>query len=326
MDGSLHLVWSPDGRYLIGATRHEPIVIWKVQTGEQVRSVGGHEGEVRGLAWSPDGGQLAAATDGGKVVVWNPQTGKELQSFEETSGRGFVVAWSPDGSRLAAGGAGSATIWDVRTGERLEVFMAEGAPAEGEGPRFDAMAWSPDGSRLAFRAGTGTVEVWDIATGERVLRLDSPGPNREGLAWSVDGKILTADAWLDGNVVSLWDAQTGELLQRREGVRYAVRSPIDDSLASVVGDYGRDEDKLILWNVGTEEPEAGSRPGTPSTVWPGRRMQAWWPARARAATWSCGMPAIAASSIDGRPTRISCRRWLGHPMGTWSPAAPGTAP
>jgi len=254
MDSPVDLVWSPDGRTLIGATTNEPVVIWDAQTGRQVRSLGGHEGQVQDVSWSPDGDQLAAATDGGMVVLWNPKTTKEQQGFEETSGRAFVVAWSPDGRRLAAGGAGSVTVWDVQRAETLRAFTPEGGIVEGEGPRVDAIAWSPDGGRLAARAGTGTVEVWDIATGERLLREESPGPNRTGLAWSLDGEILAADAWLNGNVISFWDSQTGELLDRLAGARYAERSPIDDSLASVIGEYGRHEDNLILWDPGTGEP------------------------------------------------------------------------
>jgi WD40 repeat protein/tRNA A-37 threonylcarbamoyl transferase component Bud32 len=150
----------------------------------------------------------------------------ELLALRERTGWVNCVAFSPDGSRLAAaaGGGGTATIWDAATGREVRTF-------DGLADWVSGLAFSPDGRRLAtvsmnLRFGApakpgkplqpGGLRVWDVATGEEVAALRRPRPLLGYVAFSPDGKHLTAAA--RGGKLWVWDAATGrEVLPRLGG-------------------------------------------------------------------------------------------------------------
>jgi WD40 repeat protein len=129
----LHAVtFSPDGKLLATGDKVAHVIVWDVQTGEQVgscdapimytwdkvqrlHSIGG----IRSLAFSPDGRHLAVGGTGkinnidhleakGRIEVFDWQSGKRLAEFvSDRQGIVNCLAWSPCGSWLAAaGGAG----------------------------------------------------------------------------------------------------------------------------------------------------------------------------------------------------------------------------
>jgi WD40 repeat protein len=55
------VAFSPDGRMLATANGDKAARLWDPATGECLRTLTGHDGEVRGVAFSPDGRLLATA-------------------------------------------------------------------------------------------------------------------------------------------------------------------------------------------------------------------------------------------------------------------------
>src|SRR5688500_2375525 len=67
--------FSHDGKRLVAGSINSLVKIWNVEDGEEVRTLGGHEGAVTGLAYSPDGAKLAAGSWGTKLFT--VETGKQ---------------------------------------------------------------------------------------------------------------------------------------------------------------------------------------------------------------------------------------------------------
>lgn len=206
--------------------------IWDTSSGEQLLTLKGHKGRVTSCAFSPDGARAVTSSDDGTVRVWDAATGSEIRILlMPQSGWSLVrcAAFSPDGSRIiTASGNGVdpsdnvARIWDVSTGDQIEVLNRHSSPVcsasfspDGlrivtasdkiriwdatknaepttlEIPSGYAACFSPDGSQIATLSGDKMCRIWDSATGIEIAAMEVP-PSDElfTVAFSPDGKYL----------------------------------------------------------------------------------------------------------------------------------------
>lgn len=150
--------WSPDGRYIAGATQDRELHVWDMLSGKDYR-LGGFETKIRGIDWTADSSHLV--TSGADVITaWPINGGPGAFPPEEI---GFAY-----GSRVtcvAAGGGldkiaggfsnGAVLIGNARTGE------AAIAGAPGEEP-VEAVAWNAAQTRLCFGDRGGRVVVVEM--------------------------------------------------------------------------------------------------------------------------------------------------------------------
>lgn len=93
--------------------------IWNAENGELLKTLFGHEDEIRGLAWSPGGSRLLTVSRDGTARMWYTESGGQLLTFSGHGDNGqskliYSVAWSPDGRYFATAGAdGTARVWQI---------------------------------------------------------------------------------------------------------------------------------------------------------------------------------------------------------------------
>ncbi len=113
----LTVAFSPDGRRLVTGGEGNTVKIWDVQTGDELRTLRGHTGDVCAVAFSPDpGGRwLASAGEDSTVRVWDCRADYALaRTFRGHTGLVSSVAFSPDGRRLFSGSRDKTVkVWDV---------------------------------------------------------------------------------------------------------------------------------------------------------------------------------------------------------------------
>ncbi len=154
--------------------------------------------------------KTSAVSDNGKVLVTTSYTGV-VQFWAAENGncinRISVPQWhmdkpcalSADGSHFVAPADHRiATVWDVRSGERLQELEL--------GSAIRRLSWSPDGRVVAV--GIDNVRLWEPASG-RVLR-QLPVSGKGPLAWSPDGTMLVAGG--DDSRLSLFEVKSGKLV------------------------------------------------------------------------------------------------------------------
>ena len=126
-------------------------MVWDLNSGELVNSLGPHPAEVRDLAFSHSGDLLAAGDWNGVLTLWSFPSGEELFSVEAFNHGIFRVVFSPDDALIAVVGE-ETKIWDVETGQHLLTLKDHSDVI------FD-VAFSPDGRYLTTASVDGTVRV-----------------------------------------------------------------------------------------------------------------------------------------------------------------------
>jgi len=294
------LGWSPDGKTLFGPqTLDGQINAVAVSNGKVLRSLGGHSSVGTFLTWTQEG---LASTNGAAITWWNPVSGESLRqemvgtpqkwvsswpptgpgtylftSSDQTHLVGsvcskrplesdynqypFSTAWAWDGGRLAD----PTHVWDAGTGKLLSQLQD---PAQQHTP--DQVAWSPDGKRLASADSLNMqpTVIWDAQTGKVLFTLQVETgelkPLWLGLAWSSDGKKLTAvgalmhpDSGADVGMILIWNAETGKqeqlLTTGMNDYRLWTVAWSPDGRFMAVGSTGSE---LFVWDMVNNTPLA----------------------------------------------------------------------
>ena len=169
---------SPDGRTL--ATGHDAVwvkelrwddpqnavvLLWDLESGEELRRLVGHAGGVQSVEFSADGERLLTCS----------------------GGQFLSDAFVPDPAR-----DNTVRLWDVATGREL---ARQTLPKQGQ-----VATLSPDGGRIASAAGVWqeepSVQLWRVPEGVDVARDDAPPEPAERLARCVE-RLLDAVAEKD---------------------------------------------------------------------------------------------------------------------------------
>ena len=172
---------SPDGSVILtgqGILYGEPIgitsndlVLWDLQSGEQLRRFVGHSDLILGIAIHPDGRSAISASIDGTIFHWNLASGEQIRQFE--LGGDFIpfdIDISPDGSRLIANmcreldptqacvSDGQVLMWDIESGEVLQAFVGDGFEM------LTDITFSPDGRYIYSGSRVFTREALQVSS------------------------------------------------------------------------------------------------------------------------------------------------------------------
>ncbi|HEU5100496.1 MAG TPA: protein kinase [Roseiflexaceae bacterium] len=148
------MVLSPDGRYLLIASRDHVARLWDLASHQEVRSFSGHTGCICGVAFSPDDRFVLTGSYDTTARLWDAQTGQQLRIFNGHTAEITAVAFSPDRRLVLTGSAdGTARLWDATTGEQLDIFRSP------TGAIID-VAFSPDGKQVLIGGDDGIARLW----------------------------------------------------------------------------------------------------------------------------------------------------------------------
>ena len=245
-----NVAFSPDGRLIatggsLKGTNQHVSVIWDARTGELLRLLEGHTGDVNDVIFSPDGSRLATVAADQTAIIWDPRTGERLRTLAGHTDALQGVSFSNDGTLLATSGwDGTLRIWDVATGRQIRSIMV------GEGLCYNA--FNPDdGAVVVGHCPDGdTATVWSLETGRRILTLRGHEAAVVGASFSPDGRRIATGS-LDGTV-GIWDATTGERLLTLEGHRdWVFATPFSPDGRAVAS--SSPDGTVRLWNPQTGE-------------------------------------------------------------------------
>jgi WD40 repeat protein len=107
------LAISPAGQLLATFGLKSGLILWDMETGEQMTKLGYREGMVLNLMFSPDGRTLAAGTTGGEIEVWDVGSRHQRSALRGHSASIHGLVFAPDGGTLiSASDDGTLRIWE----------------------------------------------------------------------------------------------------------------------------------------------------------------------------------------------------------------------
>ena len=258
------------------------IKLWDAATGEELRTLEGHQEAINTVNFSPDGKTIASGSDDKTIKLWNVASGKELRTFKGHQGHVYSVRFSPDGKTIASGSTDKTVkLWNLNEDDPLATL--KGAQGEVNAVSFspdgktiasggndkivhlwdvdldqsssilaegiDTASFSPDGKTIASAGEDKLIKLWDIVTGKQLRPLEAHQQPIITVRFSPDGKTIASGS--KDKTIKLWDATTGKKLRTLKGyealeIDTFSFSPDGRTIASA------GEDKLIkLWDVAT---------------------------------------------------------------------------
>jgi len=150
------------------------------------------------------------------------------------------VAITPDGRLAFTGGYNAVHLWDIETGQCLQVL---------DSPGFDvaAVCISSDGKR-GVSSDTKEVRIWDLELGRciRTIPYQSDQGDVTALNMSADGSLLVTCGFDDH--LRLWDAESGECQTLLVGQGAQTMNLATDEKLIVTGHL---DGSLRTWSVET---------------------------------------------------------------------------
>ena len=206
------LQFSPDGAYLLTASRDRSAGLWQVATHRRVGLLR-HDREVRDAVFSDTGLEVITTDASGSVRVWDVRgafDGDDRTQTRSTAlniGSKLTVAAPSHGRVFTGGEDGAVRTWSARS--RVVLI---GPPLLHPGP-ITAIAVSRDGSRIATVTADASgffermARIWDVPVGD----ADDADTLRE-IAEAVSGHRLVGDG-----VLTDLPPRAGPLVAPRQG-------------------------------------------------------------------------------------------------------------
>jgi GTPase SAR1 family protein len=223
------VAWSPDGQLLASGGDDRNILLWQVETGTLQHILTGHTQAINSLVWSPDGQLLASGADDATIRIWDGTREESLRLLTGHTEKIFCVDWSPDGQYLASASLDNTIrIWNPWTGRQQ--FVLEGHTAD-----ITSVSFSADGHFLASKSIDHTVRIWRCGTWDTVSVLTEPSSRYwfAGLAFHPTTAML-ATLGEDGQVIRIWEIDTGMLLGLQQGQALQVSSADDSAVETTI--------------------------------------------------------------------------------------------
>jgi serine/threonine protein kinase/WD40 repeat protein len=253
---------SPDGSRLAAILKdHSNMMVWRIRRDgnrpvidDDPIIIGGHTGLPFPRPFSRDSKYLPTAGDDGTVRIRDVSTMTQIRVL---AGAGYsaFVNFSPDGQDVITWGSDSnVRVWAVEVKDPQVVSAAE--------ERVYSSVPSPNGKRWLTFDDTET-KVCEIGTFKPLYSSLAKG--RGG--WSPDGRRIwiSSDGNLQNgtnNVVLVYNAETGELVNKLEG----ARTPPTDYCCNADGSQivaSKNDGSVIVWDTNTDQTwELAKRDGS----------------------------------------------------------------
>lgn len=167
---------SPDGTRVAGGGGGQTgpdswgglVIVWDMESGEQLYRVSEPSPRVEELGFSADGKLLMVRGVTGDARVWDATQGGEPVVLRANCESVEATAFMPDSSSMLVGcESGAVKACDTSSGncEATALKKVRG---------LSALAVHPDGNRAAVASSSGKISIFELKSGKRILKLSVP--------------------------------------------------------------------------------------------------------------------------------------------------------
>ncbi|MGD1909292.1 MAG: AAA family ATPase [Rivularia sp. (in: cyanobacteria)] len=198
---------TPNGRYLISASKDHTIKVWNLQTGEELFTLSGHNDWVLTLAVTPDSKQIISGSKDKTIKIWSLETGKELFTLKNHTRKVNVLAVTSDGKQvISASDDSTFRVWSLET--KKEVFSYYNY-----GDNITALTITPDSEKVIFASSSTKIIIWSLVRAKKLLTLTAHKDTISALAVTSDGKYLISGSW--DKTLKIWSLESKGFFKRR---------------------------------------------------------------------------------------------------------------
>lgn len=238
---------SPDGDWIISASKDGSLRLWESRTGKEKKHFVGHENAVRNCVFDRKGLLIVSASDDKTLKVWDVETGKEKMTLKghEQPVRG--CDFSPHSDRVvSASEDGTVRLWDLVSGKEIGSFP-------GIKGRFLSCKFSPYGEYVIACSSEDAIYLYEVSSRLERSKLIGHSNEVNSAVFSQDGhQILSAGQ--DGLLI-LWDIKSGKAIQKFKSDRHqypvfsCAFSPSGKQMISTSSDW-----QGWMWEINQERP------------------------------------------------------------------------
>ncbi|KAG2739120.1 WD40 repeat-like protein [Suillus brevipes Sb2] len=198
----------------------------------------------RHILYLPGGQLIIICSWDGSFRKWNLEKGTQVGEEWEDKDQGVeIITLSPGGKNVASWSSdGTVKFWNVDTGKVINTWT-------GHTNRVRSLSWSLDGGQVVSGSKDGTFRVWDVESGRTILGPINTGKDVDDVraaCYSPDAKMIaTGGNW---NGLTIWDANSGELLKTFKGV-FSCLAWISDGKTLVAGGWKVMKIDTATWTV-----------------------------------------------------------------------------
>ncbi|MEO7910384.1 MAG: PQQ-binding-like beta-propeller repeat protein, partial [Roseiflexaceae bacterium] len=245
------VAFSPDGTRAVSGGRDDHILIlWDLDTGNELQRFVGHTLDVRQAVFLPDGKQILSASTDGTLILWDIATGKALRTFKQHKDEVKGVALRPNGTQFMSVGLDTRVLlWNINcsqpTQSECDTPIRE---FKGHTQEVNQVAFTSDGKRAITASQDGILFLWDVEAGQLIRQIEPQEGRNElrGIAFLPDDRHVLAGG-ASGDMTE-WDTETGQPVRVFKGhnrTLYDIAVSKDGKRAL----SGSTDNTVILWDV-----------------------------------------------------------------------------
>ena len=254
--GIYPFLFSQDRNLLAGRKRStdsdpESILVWHVETGEQIACFtgyfSGYSERMDNLCFSPDGKYLTAGSADGTIRIWDIESGQLATTHTHSGDAQMFPHYSPEDGLIAATiSKREVEVRHIDRDEKIDTFEHRGDSWH--------VCFSEDGAQLAV-ANPSEIKIWtkgNNSDAHTLSILHGHIPTMDTLVFSADEKTLAAGFWSDN--VHLWDVASRRSYrpanEKLPGTSHNVYRSSSGKIISINGSGNN----LNMQEVGESEP------------------------------------------------------------------------
>lgn len=238
----LDVKFSHSGKLVLAGGGHGAesgtVVLWNVETGERMATIGKEYDSVLAADISPDQAHVVLGGPDRLIKIYSTKSGELEHKIKKHTDWVTALSFSPDGEMLASADRnGGLTVWDPDNGQ--ELFTTAGHKGA-----VTSLSWRSDSKLIASSSEDGTVKLWETSEGKQAKTWNAHNGGALCVAYSREGKLVSCGR--DGSVAT-WNAEGAKQKSFEFSGEMALRCAWSDENSRVIAsDFAGN---VALWDA-----------------------------------------------------------------------------
>jgi hypothetical protein len=210
------------------------VVIWDVQTGERIATVGNEFDQVLAADLSADQQFVALGGPAKLVKIYATKDGRLVHSIKKHTDWVTAISYSPDGKLLASADRnGGVIVWEAAKGKEYNVLNGHKAGITGLSFMTGVVASSSE---------DGTIKLWDVKEGKESRSWSAHKGGVQSVDFTPDGRLVSSGR---DKVARVWDQAGKQIMASEPFGDIALRAEIAGERV-VAGDWSG---QVRVWSL-----------------------------------------------------------------------------